>query len=468
MKRRVRVDAAWSLAGRLTATLAIFGANVVLARVLTVGDFGIYTLATSIVAVTAFLARMGLAQTNVRVVAQRLSHGLPEEASLAGRRAALLATGIATVVAVVLGGPLGAWAATNVFDSQAMADVMPLVGLWAGTEGVRLVYANTFLGLGDVRNAMWLGDPLRSVALAATVGVTGMAVASISLQAAVGLTAAVSFGTAAAAFVLSQRALRRLVTHPPAPPDPADRPEGEQEDGDELAAISWSGLFLTSYPLMVSSLGGMFTRSGDLWIAGAVLSEDEVAAYGAALRLVLLLIVPLLVVSNIVPPRIVAAHARRDTVGLERVLRSLATAALVPTLAGFVVFAAFGEQILGLVFGSFARDAATPLTLLALAQVVTVYVGVGGIALVMTGHRRVPVVVLLGGSAFLLALGPWAGRTHGMVGIAVVSAITTVSTEFLLATMCKRALGVWPGAHLSPRAAWSVLRHPLRQVLPGR
>ena len=142
-----------------------------------------------------------------------------------------------------------------------------------------------------------------------------------------------------------------------------------------------------SWPLWLTSLGFLALSQSDLWIIGIFLPQDDVAVYGATLRLVALVTIPLLIVNSVVPPIIAEMYTKGEKKELERILRSASTIAIVPALIIFVTFALFGKFILGTIYGKYYSEGAYVLSILSLGQLVNVAVGSCGMVLMMTGYQ---------------------------------------------------------------------------------
>src|SRR6476660_1573700 len=162
-----------------------FVASAFAARLLGKSDFGVYILATSIVTTSAIVAHFVLPRTVVRLVAESLATDEPGRARGAIRTVGWLNLGGGLAVGAILAFGGGQYLAHHVFDSDALASVMILVGAWAAAEGIRFTISETFRGFHDIRRASLLGDPMRSVLMAVGFVVLKITVDSTSVRTAV-------------------------------------------------------------------------------------------------------------------------------------------------------------------------------------------------------------------------------------------------------------------------------------------
>src|SRR5262249_13212968 len=127
--------------------------------------------------------------------------------------------------------------------------------------------------------------------------------------------------------------------------------------GDKGAISSWEIISL-AWPFLLANLSLLFSDQAGLWIVAMFCSSADVAIYGAAARLVILIVAPLSVVNAFVPPLIAEFYTRNKLKELERGLRSTATVAALPALIVLLAFVLCGRLILRDLYGEFYQKAA--------------------------------------------------------------------------------------------------------------
>ena len=125
-----------------------------------------------------------------------------------------------------------------------------------------------------------------------------------------------------------------------------------------MSLIGYGQILRVAWPLAVSNFVSIALVQTSFWVVAAFRPETEVAVYGAAWRLIALVVVPLLIVNTVVSPLVAESYAQGRTETLQMVLRSTATAAGVPALVVLLGFILFGGPILGIVFGDYYRQGA--------------------------------------------------------------------------------------------------------------
>lgn len=432
LRKRLVRGASWALAGRLLGIPIGLLVAMLLSRLLEPAALGAYFLAMSLIGLGTTLGQLGLARPMVKLVPAALATGRPTAARHAVVVAFTATTLASLLLALLLVAPPGAWLAEALDDQGELTRVLPLVAMTMIVFAVIDLAAETFRGFEDLRSASFLTNGLAQRLLA----VSGFALLFLAgASTGLGDVLTITLGTAVVVALVVAILLRRHVRSLPKAGEP------------------WStGHVLGHGPsFMVIRLNLWLLASADLWALGFFRPTDEVALYGAAARLAVLVGVPLLVCNAVVAPVAAELHAHGKSDDLERAARSSATLSLLAAGAASLVFWLFGAAILGLLLGETYAAAAPLLAILMLGQLARVAFGPAGIVLTMTGHQRevmlVGIVITL---LTVLALALLAPRL-GAAGVAwTVTASITVHS-FILAVLVRRRLGILPMAASRPR-----------------
>ena len=430
LNRRLLSGGAWAFAGKVITVIFGLMVNVLLARLLTPEEMGAYFLTFSLVSVAAMIAQLGLSQTVVRLVAESIGTGQPGRAAAAIRIVFRFGAIGSLLMAGFLALGIGAWIARVVFDSAIMAGVILLASLWVVVMTCQNLLAESFRGFHDIRLATIFGGLVTSVLSALLFGVLWVWQGRASLSQVIVL-ALVAGGTSAlVAGVLLHRRVK-----------PLQGQDSSTLQGKDVLRIAW--------PLLVTNLLLFALTGSDLWILGAFRSHEEVAIYGAAKRLVLLVSMSLFIVNAVVPPLIAEMYAQGKKRELERALRITATIAGIPAFGVVLVFILFSGPILGLVYGDFYRAGSTVLMLLSFGQLINVWAGSCGLTLIMTGHQATLmwVTALCGfvavcGSLLLV-------QRYGPVGVAGAAAFAMVLQNVLMLLAARKRTGLWTHVKIS-------------------
>jgi O-antigen/teichoic acid export membrane protein len=442
LRRRLLSGTTWALGGKIGAAAIGVVTNGVLARMLSPQDLGAYFLVFSIIQVGAVVGSLGLPKTVLRFVAESMTLDQPGRA----RRAIYTALGLGVAGALltslayffVVGDLVG----TYLFHSPALVAVIGLTTGWMAISAVQEIVAETFRGFHDIRMATLFGG-------LATGGKSAGLIMRVMLLACLALVWAtsghtdlrtvmlVSVGSGAASALLSVLFLHKRIT--PLGTQGTDHP------------VSTKDALRDAFPILVISLTSFILLSAaDLWILGVFGSKGEVALYGAASRLVVLIAMPLLITNLVLPPIIAEMYAQGRTGQLERTLRSFSTLSGLPSLLFLTVFMVLGGPILGLVYGNYYRSAAMILVLLSAGRLAAVWAGSCGAVLQYTGNQGSMLRINLLTSPLFIIGALLVVRDYGPVGVAGMTAAITVLQNAALVLVAKRKTGMWTHVSLSP------------------
>jgi O-antigen/teichoic acid export membrane protein len=418
---------AWALAGHTVAVLAALLVNALLARLLTPAHVGAYFLVLSLVSVAATVAQLGLNRTIVRLVAESLGLHQASRAARAVRLVFRLGTLGALLVAGALALGVTEWLAEYVFDSALIAAMAGFTAVWVIVLTFQGLLAESFRGLHDVRLATLVGGVVTSLLSALLLAVLWITQGYGNLQQVVALCIVAGIINILIAWPLLRSRLLPMG-------------DGNEPSSKHVLSITW--------PMWITNLTLIALAQADLWVIGMFRTQEEVAIYGASIRLVAMVGVPLTIMNAVVPSFIAdmyVKHAKRD---LEHALRTAATGAGVVALLLFFIFFFFGAFILETVYGDYYRQGATILIILGLGQLVNVWSGSCGFVLMMTGHQLLMMGITIFSGALTITGAVLLVEPYGITGVASVTAATMLVQNVLMLCSVRLKTGIWTHARL--------------------
>jgi O-antigen/teichoic acid export membrane protein len=422
----------WSFGFRALAAFSGLLVAMLVTRQLSQPDAGHYFLLLSLVSVAALALGGGLNFSVVKLIA---------EAQAQGRRARAL--GVidlsvrSAVAAALLAGVL-----------LALPAVRALLVEWLGHDG-RLPWMALWLWMVATAWQTLLAEifrGLQNLFLASLFSGAASAVMSVLLLTAFDWLVPASLFTvvvAIAAATLASTAIAAACLWR------TRGPLGTSVERD--ARLLWQ----TSAPLWVTQLTLLVLLQADIWILQGAGDSAEVALYGTAVRMTVLLTLPLTVLNAALMPVISARHALARHAELQRLLRDVASLAALPAGLAVLVFAAFGGALLAVLFGDAYRAAAPLMLVLSLGQLVNVLCGSAGYTLMMTGRQRDMMWITIAAGALTIGLGLAAVRSHGALGVAWASAVGLALQSVAMWLRVRQTRGLWT------HASWRALLQPL-------
>jgi O-antigen/teichoic acid export membrane protein len=408
---RLRRGGPWIVGGRTLGMAMVLAIHVFLARTLTMSDFASLVLATTIAVCFSMAAMFGVNTLVCRYLAESLAVNDPARARKAVRLAArVAAVGIA---GAGFAGWLGVthWA-DALFRTPQLSRSAGLIALWIMLLAVSQILAEVFRGLHQLRMAGLLAgvsgglvcNAVFFVALIVASMVTTLDFRGVILLATVSLLVPIFV-----AVVLLPRTWALQTS------------AGGCADHD-LPPLTTLSVAREALPIMLVQMLSFAVAQLDIWIVGICCTHTDLAVYAVARRLSLLVAIPLTQVGLAVASTISELYAQGDRRRLELVLRGGATVAFVAASILAVLLVVMPSTVLETIFGPEFRQAAQPLRILCLGQVIYAFTGLCGPALMMTGHQRISLWSLLVAAPVLL-LAPGAAVRLGPEAVAAIAAL---------------------------------------------
>ena len=463
MKKRLLSGSSWAFGGKIAVAAIGLVTNGLLARMLSPQEFGVYFLALSIISLGAVVGSLGLPKTVVRLVAEniglnRVGHARRVIFAVLGL-GVLGASGVSLAYLLFVGDHVGRY----LFNSPALVAVTALMAGWMAISVVQEITSETFRGFHHIGAATLLGGMAtggKSGGLVMRLLMLGCLILLWVMSGGTDLWAVmlISIGSGAVSALLAVWLLCTKVSSLGTPGDPHEPAQD---------SISPKEVLSTSIPLLMIALAAFVLQSSDIWILGALGTQEEVAVYAAASRLVALIAMPLLIVNLVLPPLIAEMYAQGKTTELERALRAFSTVSGLPALLLLAGFVLLGGPVLGLVYGDYYRSGVLVLVLLSAAKVVAVWAGSCGLVLQMTGHHKQMLWVSLLTSPLFVVGALLLVRDYGPVGVAGAAAATTSLQNVILVLIVRRKTGMWTHAVFSTSPFRKALSNrSFRAVLP--
>ncbi len=405
------------LAGALLALLA----QLALARLLDVTQYGYFAYAFTWTLILCQVARLGFHNSLVRFTAAYRSQrewpalrGLKERSS-AFVGASALATGLSmAAVALLLRQHMPA-AQLDTFLIAAIA-VIPMTHMGVA-QGLLQGYRCAVRAFLPFRTFLHGGLLL----LALVAGAIGMLETA---PAAMALTAVSATGAWLIAMYWAQSTIG--------------------PDIDSTASTYRTRYWLrASMPLMVMAGMRVIMRQTDVAMLGALAGTDAAGLYFPVARMSDLVTIGLVSANAIVAPMISELYTSGDKQRLQRLLKlaALSTTAVAAVIAvGFVLL---GGWLLGL-FGEAFRAGYPALIILVVGQLINALCGPVGFLMTMTGHQDQAVAILIAGAALNIVANAALIPMYGLVGAAAATAITMAFWNLWMIKWVLDRLGVNP------------------------
>jgi len=401
--------------------LAVLG-NMIVARMLGPGNYGLYAIGWTIVRMVGLFAPLGL---DKGVVYYATRHRNGEHPRFVG--ALRQSIGMSLLSGALLGAALFAaspWVGESVFHKiEVVPTLRWFAPIFVAYAGLRVAAAATTVSQRVKFSALSkdIVQPFIFIVLVLTLCGIGLGVVG-----AIGAT----LGSFVVALVTALLFLRRLF------PEVASFRVRSPFLVNELLAFS--------IPSAFAGIFGMYMIWTNRLLVGYFCSLEETGVYQAVSQIALLFPMIQAAFAPIFSPMSADLYNRKEIKRLDELYKVSTKWVLYVSIPFLLVTLVMPREVVTTLFGAQYAQGWLPLVILVLAQAVNIGTGAVGLLLVMTGHQRCWSVI--SGMAFLVNLGlsalliPAAGITGAAVGLAVAY----VGMFILGVREVKQLVGVWP------------------------
>ena len=391
----------------------------IIARVTTAEQYGIFGVAFSIALAMSFVSIVGQSDTILRFWPQWMSRKEPQKARAAMKlsMALTIAGLVLTVVLLLLGGALDL-----IEDEHWSLGVLGATGLfgfamgWAEFSAAGMRAQEYVVRAQAPRDIGWRGLVCVTFGVAAIAGMSFDA-ETIVLAVALMLLVMVLPQTLVLFRSVKGVSIKDLLAH-------------DRTIFQRYTLNMWA----------LATLGAARNYAGVI-VVSTFLGTEAAGGYFAADRTANLLAFSLLAI-NLVAAPMIAKYFHSDRFDMVELIVGVAgIVGGLSAFSGFLVFVFFGEEILGL-FNPHYVSYLPVLLILAFGQLVRTATGPCGLLLLMAGHERVNLLVSCISSPISLGLQVLGGIYFGAIGVATALAAGTVCVRLFAAIYAWRVIGM--------------------------
>lgn len=395
----------------------LFLTNVVLARTLSVSEFGTFSFVISLATVLAVPVTGGLPMLLTREVA-----ALSQEGQWAACRGVIgwsygliLKTSAVFLFILMLWFALANERATTIII--AVAVLVPILGLNGVRNGV-------LKGLGRPGLAEMPTQLLQPIAMIAGYLFLYSSGQASTKNALVWYVIACGIVFAIASFLQWRAQPQALV----------------QVKANRAKKGRWRRSIL---PLTLVSAASVIFAQLALLILGFAEHEEHVAIFRVAERGAMLVALPMIFIDTVLGPYFVKATRSEGTQELSQIVRHSTRLTSALSLAIAAVLILFGQPLLAFAFGSpYDVQSYWPMAILIAGQLISVSMGSAGYLLAVTGHERLALVSSLAGILILGGAGLLLIPHFAVLGAAIAASLAIVCSKFIAALFCWKVNGV--------------------------
>jgi len=408
-------DAATALTLRVVGTVLAVSFSLGVARVLGVEGAGLYYSSIAVVMMSSSIARMGLDNAILRLVAVDISRkewGKVNRIVRSGLGASSLLSLAICATILLVADPV----ARLIFSEPDLAGPLRITSLGIFTFSLMTLVSQTLKGASRIQDALLVASvfwPFFGLIMIWPLGHS---------YGAAGVCATYVIATASATLI--GWIMWRKVREPDAPD--TEPPLDLWQAARPLWAMSIISLGVLPWmPLLLLGFWGETRDTGILGIAG---------------RLTALVSFSLMAINNMLGPKFAVLYAEGKIDSLKRIARRFALVNVMIAIPAIAILVLFGDKVLAL-FGEDFIAGRPAMAILTLGQAVNCVTGSVGIMLMMSGNERAVRNSALCAAAVVILMSLLLIPPYGLIGAATASASALITMNLFSMFVVYRKLG---------------------------
>jgi len=334
LKQRLLSGGIWAFVAKAGTGVLTIAATAIVTRILDPGDVGVLFLSFSIIIMMSLVVRLGIDQLGIKLVGEALSarkYHLAKNIVFKITKLTLVSSiTLATLVFIFFDS-----VELYFFSSKRVSTFFNMLfPLWMVLTAIQLLYAEFFRAYHHIRQASIFagGTVYGGTFVSLFVSIFLLALYATGSRISLDLVIAIILSTTCIFLIIESRMLLKMLRTV----DNADS-SSIKKDG----YIGYVGLVKQGSPFLISSLSAFALIHMDTVILGLYRSEEEVAVYAAATRIVKLILIFSIVAYEVIVPVIVELNAKNQKQKLQTILRIAATMASIPASIILLLFIFF-------------------------------------------------------------------------------------------------------------------------------
>jgi len=212
------------------------------------------------------------------------------------------------------------------------------------------------------------------------------------------------------------------------------------KESAEMQILKYSQILKISIPLMFAQSVQFIMAWTDKLMLGSMTTTIDVGVYHTAFKLSMFAAAALMSVNSIASPKFAEMFAKKDFLGLKKVVHQSTKMIFWSSLPLVIVFFIFPEFLLGL-FGEEFKVGVTAFIFLSCGRLISSFSGSVGNILQMTGNQNIYAIILLIGAILNVVLNLILIPLHGINGAAIASMSSLIVWNLSMVLVVKQKFG---------------------------
>ena len=214
------------------------------------------------------------------------------------------------------------------------------------------------------------------------------------------------------------------------------------KESAEMQILKYSQILKISIPLMFAQSVQFIMAWTDKLMLGSMTTTVDVGVYHTAFKLSMFAAVALMSVNSIASPKFAEMFAKKDFLGLKKVVNQSTKMIFWSSFPLVIVFFMFPDFLLGL-FGEEFKVGVTAFIFLSCGRLISSFSGSVGNILQMTGNQNIYAIILLIGAILNVVLNLILIPLYGINGAAIASMSSLIVWNLSMVLVVKQKFGFY-------------------------
>ncbi len=196
-----------------------------------------------------------------------------------------------------------------------------------------------------------------------------------------------------------------------------------------------------AFPLLLVAGSNVILNRTDVFMIGSILTLKDVGIYGACLRISTLVLFGLTAAIAVVSPYIAEFYHKGEMEKLRKIIKNSTKGVFIATLLFVLLLSVFGNMIFSF-FGSKFINAYMPFLILMIGHLFSASFGMVSIIMTVTGHEKQAGRIVLSSVFINIFLNYIFIKYFGINGAAIATVITTIIWNYIMYLYIKTKLNI--------------------------
>lgn len=385
-------------------------------------EFGILTLAITIVSMFALIPKFGMENALVRIIGELYSLKLISQISTVFKNVLFFTSILALIFTLILF-YLSNYIAIDILNKSYMTQYIKIIAISVLTTTIITIVSATYQGMKKPKEFIFIQTILLQIIFVLFLLFNNFINISDNI---ITLYVYASILTTILSLFFIVNTFNRV----------------KYNNKTTQTKFNFKKIIFIASPMLLSGSIAILMNWTDIIMLGIYKTEADVGIYSAAQRIAALSSLSLVAINTIAAPKFVEFNSKGDILGLEKIVKQSTQIIFFTSLPLIFVYLIFPKFIMGL-FGNEFMEGSSVLVLISIAQFVNAISGSVGYIMQMTNNQKIFQNVIIFASIINIILNYILIPQYGINGAAIATMVSMVFWNITLMIYIKEKFGFW-------------------------